>query len=307
MIFAAGLSPAWQQILQFETLQQGEVNRAETANWCASGKVLNVGIAAKLLGERTCLLSTIGGMSGEAIAAEIEAYGIQAEWIRVEQPTRVCTTILEESGATTELVENTSSVEQSVLDDFLERFQIYASVADVTVLTGSLPENAPVDSYARFIRNVPTKFILDIRGEGLTCCLPFNPYLIKPNREELELTVGEKLPDEAAVINAMHTLNKMGAQWVLVTDGPESVLLTSLEENWRFQPPRAEVVNPIGCGDCLAAGIAVGLSRGQTIVDAVKLGIGAATVNLGDLFPARVDVDSSANFAEQVLAKELPT
>ncbi len=304
MIFAAGLSPAWQQILQFETLQQGEVNRAESASWCASGKVLNVGIAAKLLGERTCLLSTIGGVSGEAIASEIEACGIQAEWIRVEQPTRVCTTILEQSGATTELVENTGSVEQSVLDDFLERFQIYASVADVTVLTGSLPENAPVDSYARFIRNVPTKFILDIRGEGLTCCLPFNPYLIKPNREELELTVGAELPDETAMVNAMQSLNKMGAQWVLVTDGPGNILLTSLEETWRFQPPHAEIVNPIGCGDCLAAGIAAGISRELPMVDAVKLGIGAATANLGKLLPAQVDEEASSKFAKQVVVEQ---
>lgn len=305
MIFAAGLSPAWQQILQFETLQQGEVNRAEVSNWCASGKVLNVAIAAKLLGERTSLLSTIGGVSGEAIAAEIEAYGIQTEWIRVDQPTRVCTTILEQTGVTTELVENTGPVDQSVLDDFLERFQIYASVADVTVLTGSLPDNAPVDSYARFIRNVPTKFILDIRGEGLTCCLPFNPYLIKPNREELELTVGVELPDEAAVINAMQSLNRMGTQWVLVTSGPESVLLTSLKETWRFHPPQAEVVNPIGCGDCLASGIAVGISRGLTMVDAVKVGIGAATVNLKNLLPAQLDAEASAKYAEQVVVEQL--
>ena len=305
MIFAAGLSPAWQQILQFKSLQQGEVNRAEAANWCASGKVLNAGIAAKLLGERTCLLSTIGGLSGEAIAANIDAYEIQTEWIRLDQPTRVCTTLLEQSGTTTELVENTASVEQSVLDDFRERFQIYASVADVTVLTGSLPENAPVDSYARFIRNVPTKFILDIRGEGLLCCLPFHPYLVKPNREELEQTINAELPDETAVINAMRSLNKMGAQSVLVTNGPGDILLTNLEETWRFRPPEAEVVNPIGCGDCLAAGIAVGISRELSLVDAVKYGIGAATVNLGKRLPAQVDDESTMKFAEQVQVEQL--
>ena len=39
MIVAAGLTPAWQQILRFDALRLGEVNRAVEAHWCASGKV----------------------------------------------------------------------------------------------------------------------------------------------------------------------------------------------------------------------------------------------------------------------------
>ena len=45
VILAAGLTPAWQQILVFERFSPGEVNRATQAVWCASGKVLNVGCA----------------------------------------------------------------------------------------------------------------------------------------------------------------------------------------------------------------------------------------------------------------------
>ena len=45
MILAAGLSPAWQQIMTLAELRIGEVNRARDVQWCASGKVLNVGLA----------------------------------------------------------------------------------------------------------------------------------------------------------------------------------------------------------------------------------------------------------------------
>ena len=45
MIIAAGLTPAWQQIMRFERLATGQVNRAREVAWCASGKVLNVGLA----------------------------------------------------------------------------------------------------------------------------------------------------------------------------------------------------------------------------------------------------------------------
>ena len=48
MILAAGLTPAWQQIVEFDGFAVGQVNRARSVHWCASGKVLNVGIALQM-------------------------------------------------------------------------------------------------------------------------------------------------------------------------------------------------------------------------------------------------------------------
>jgi sugar/nucleoside kinase (ribokinase family) len=48
-------------------------------------------------------------------------------------------------------------------------------------------------------------------------------------------------------------------------------------------------VNPIGCGDCLAAGLAIGLNRGQSLKEAVRLGMAAAADNVTQLQPARLD------------------
>ena len=45
MIVAAGLTPAWQQLMAFDALEPGAVNRAREVTWCSSGKVLNVAIA----------------------------------------------------------------------------------------------------------------------------------------------------------------------------------------------------------------------------------------------------------------------
>lgn len=305
MIFAAGLSPAWQQIMQFETLHVGEVNRAATANWCASGKVINVGIAAKHLGQPTSLLSLIGGASGESIAAEVEALGILADWIHVDLPTRVCTTILEKSGTTTELVENAGEVADTSLEEFADRFRTFAQVADVTVLTGSVPANASESYYSRLIRNVPARLVLDFRGAGLLQCLPFGPFLVKPNREELETTVGHALTDISSIVAAMKRLNSSGAEWVVVSDGPHSVLATSENETWRFTPPTVEVVNPIGCGDCLAAGIAVKVSQGHSVTDAIGFGIAAAALNATQLLPARLDADAVSELAEKVQFERL--
>ena len=210
------------------------------------------------------------------IAEELESLEILTDWVHVEQSTRVCTTILEVDGTTTELVGNTGSISDTALDEFIEKFRIHSQVADVSVLTGSIPANAGNEYYANLIRHLPGRFILDIRGEGLIQTLPYCPFLVKPNREELEQTVGSKLNTSEEILDAMQTLNGWGAQWVVVSNGPENLLLTSREEAWSFTPPKVQVVNPIGCGDCLAAGIAVAVSEGKSIPEAVIIGISAA-------------------------------
>ena len=76
MILAAGLTPAWQQILAFRRFIPGEVNRAHTAAWCASGKVLNVGCALHHLGAASKSLCLVGGTSGEQVRADFEKLGV---------------------------------------------------------------------------------------------------------------------------------------------------------------------------------------------------------------------------------------
>ena len=61
MILTAGLTPAWQQILLFDSFRQGEVNRAREAHWCTSGKVFNAGIAAHHLDASSRTLAPVGG------------------------------------------------------------------------------------------------------------------------------------------------------------------------------------------------------------------------------------------------------
>ena len=106
----------------------------------------------------------------------------------------------------------------------------------------------------------------------------------------------------------MRELNRLGAQWVVVTQGPQAVWLSSSNQAYRFVPPRvAEVVNPIGCGDALAAGIAWATRQGDSIIDAVRFGIGTAGDNLRKLMPCRLDGESVANRAHEVEVAEVPS
>ncbi|HJT78477.1 MAG TPA: PfkB family carbohydrate kinase, partial [Gemmataceae bacterium] len=111
MILAAGLTPAWQQVLEFDALAPGQVNRARAAHGCASGKVLNAARALHHLGAPARALTVVGGVPGAQIRDDFARLGIAARWVEGAVPTRVCTTILDGSRhAATELVPEAGEV-----------------------------------------------------------------------------------------------------------------------------------------------------------------------------------------------------
>lgn len=291
MILAVGLTPAWQQILLFDSFATGEVNRATEVHWCASGKVLNVGLALHRLGGPAQTLALVGGTAGEAIEREFRDENVSARWIQTEAPTRVCTTTLDQGkGITTELVENSPELLRSELDAFGEAYAEEAAAADLVVFSGSLPAGTPPTFYRDLLERSTAPAVLDIRGEELLQTLSQRPLLVKPNREELARTLDCTLADSRQLTAAMRELNRRGAHWVAVTDGADDVWVTSAEATYRFSPPRVEnVVNPIGCGDCLAAGFAWATQQGHEPIEAIRIGLAAAAENLNHRLPARLD------------------
>lgn len=308
MILAAGLTPAWQRILEFDEFRPGCVNRARSGQNCASGKVLNVGRALHALGAPQRTLTVVGGSTGSLIASDLAGLGVAARLIETDRPTRVCTTILNDSNPqTTELVENSSPLPAAVLDEYRQAFVDEAAEAGLIVLSGSLPDEAPSSFYRQLIGEQGDRVILDARGPELLQALAARPLLVKPNRGELAFTLERSLPDEASLLDGMRELNRLGAQWVVVTDGAHPVRVTSRDVTERMTPPAARVVNPIGCGDCLAAGIAVALWEGRKMLDAVQFGLAAAADNLGQLLPSGLNRSRVDGLVYKVIRHSMAT
>jgi len=128
--------------------------------------------------------------------------------------------------------------------------------------------------------------------------LELRPLLVKPNRHELSLTVGRPLDDDAALVAAIDELRRRGAQWVVVTDGAAPVWIAGPGGLWRAAPPRLAAINPIGAGDCLAAGLAWAISRGIALPEAVCSGVAVAAASIGHVLPGRFDASRVPAIAE---------
>jgi tagatose 6-phosphate kinase len=291
VILSAGLTPAWQQILVFDSFRYGEVNRARDVVWCASGKVFNAGIGAHHLGGPSLTLAPVGGPNLPQIEAEFAALGVPYRWVKTQAATRICTTILDQAtGTITELVENGRPLTPEELEAFRRAYAELAAGAALVVLIGSLPQDTPDTFYRELLQRTTCPTVLDFRGAGLLSVLDLEPYVVKPNRDELAQSLGRPLDDDQALVAAMRTLNGRGAQWVVITQGPAAVWATSAREIYRFRPLSVpDAVNPIASGDAVAATIAWATRSGRPLPDAVRLGIAAAAQNVRQLLPCRLD------------------
>lgn len=334
MILSAGLSPAWQQIVVLDALKPGEVNRAREVHWCASGKVLNVGIALGHLrnlpmaagdspgwrsqthhggqeNQTACepqkrvpavlTLAPVGGAAGAEIQREFESLGVPAQWIEVPQATRVCTTLLDRAtGQTTEIVENARTMDRPSIDQFCAEYLQLAKRAKTVVLAGSFPPGVETTLYRDLIRQTAAPVMVDAQGPPLLSALEARPFLIKPNREELGRTLGRSLHHRDDLISAMRECHERGARWVVVTQGSLPVLLWSSAGFCEVPVPPVMVNNPIGCGDCLAAGLAFGVAHGWNIADALTLALASAAQNAEQLLPARLETGRVVEFASLI-------
>ena len=290
-VVAAGLSPAWQTIMRFASLEAGEVNRASEVWRGASGKVLNVAVALATLGGGCRAVTVMGGAAAGWTAVELAGLGIELVAVPIAADTRCCTTLLDDAtGRTTELVENAPPITPEELARFVSAYEGAVAGAAAVVLSGSLPAGTPATIYRDLLERTPCPAIVDARGPELVAALSCRPLLVKPNREELARTVGRPLGSEVDLRAAMESLRERGAEWVLVTDGAKPAILLGPSGWFHVVPPRPErVINPIGCGDCLAAGIADQIARGRDPLEAIRFGMACASFNCGTLLAGRLD------------------
>lgn len=287
MITFIGFSPAWQQVYLVDSFCIGEVNRSPAAFAYASGKATNAAIvAAQLGGQRVQLTTIAGGPFGSLFESDVSRHDLTAVCLG-PATTRVCTTIVSNSGVATELVQNAPEVDQSLVD---------AVVSDVREVRpkaiaccGSLPAGVPDNIYGELMALTSGPTVLDAAGPALLQALPAEPTLVKPNRSELLTTLGldRTAPhDRTAIRDAMQTLLDAGAQAVLVTDGARPAVLLTDDGLEEFPVPEVRrMVNPIGAGDSLTGATTQALAAGRSLPDAIEIGLRAASEKCGRLRP----------------------
>ncbi len=159
--------------------------------------------------------------------------------------------------------------------------------ADVTLLTGCQPPDVidPV-LYRRLASDLGTngrRVIADLTGPPLTAALEGGVELLKLSDEELvreQWAGGTSAPD---LLAAAERLRAAGAAKVLISRGASPALLVE----GGSRPVQVELAAPVfyaldhrGAGDSMFAATGVGLARGLSATEALRLGMAAGSLNV---------------------------
>jgi 1-phosphofructokinase family hexose kinase len=309
-ILCVGLTPCLQRTMRLKGLEVGQVNRAVFVTVSSGGKPINVARALGGIGESPLVTGFASGDTGSAMVAFLRDLSLETDMVWTTQATRICTTLIDETtGSVTELVEEAplpTPDEWSALDAKLSSL---LSKSDMMVLAGAPPPASAGDIYASLAqkaRESGSEVLIDSRGEPLMRALPCAPLLAKLNDQELAETCGGFIDTEDGLREAGRKLIEGGARWLLVTRGKMDAWLLNDTAAWRFTPPAVEVLNVVGSGDATMAGIAAGLRRGQSMPDAVRLGIACGSAGATTLTPGDLDVDLVEELVPEVRVSRVP-
>lgn len=272
MIYTLTTNPAIDMNLSTNGIKRKEVNRTFDTVYSANGKGLNVSFVLKYFGIDSTVLGFFGGFSGDYIIKETKKKGVGIMPTMVDDITRINIFVNDGEGEF-KFVNSGSFVNRDKQEEMLKTLKTTDDLEYLTI-NGSLPpgiDTSYYDEVLKICKEKGTKVILDISSPKLKDLLKYNPFLIKPNDEEIKDIFGIIMRDEEDVKDLLKYLNEMGAQNILLTLGENGSYFYNGENIYFATTQKVELLSSACAGDsALAAFLSVWLENPENIELALK-------------------------------------
>ena len=293
MIYTVTFNPSLDYVVAVDDFQAGQINRTSNESIFAGGKGINVSTVLKELGINSVALGFIAGFTGQELKSKLQEQGIVTEFIDVKEGyTRINMKLRsdilidpETDGVChqeTEINGQGPVVSERELIQLMDKINSLTE-EDMLVVSGSVCRGVPQSIYAELVKLCNEKSIrvvVDASSVLLWNVLEHGPFLIKPNKEELEDLFYRDIDSKEEVIFYAKELQNRGAKNVLVSLGKDGAVLVAEDgQVYEMDAPQGKVVNSVGAGDSMVAGFLAGCYDAENFEKALCFGIcaGSAT------------------------------
>jgi 1-phosphofructokinase len=305
-IVTVTLNPALDLTGNLPHVDLGSLNRIETSNMHASGKGINVAVVASNLNTKVTATGILGQNNQAPFVALFSQNNITDQFIRVPGNTRINVKLIENSDQTTELNFPGLTIQPQSIKDLETKIIKLLVNNDIFVLSGSLPESLPSNTWAKIITPIVTagKVVLfDSSGLAIAEGIKALPTFIKPNETELSTLMGRDTNSAEYQQKAAEQLLKLGIKNVVISKGKNGVSWFQDKVLIQAIPPKVKVVNTVGAGDSLVAGMAVGLSYGLKDEEVLRMACAVAAIKITQIDMAIKDSADIEKMKQQVTIK----
>ncbi|MDD4004626.1 MAG: hexose kinase [Elusimicrobiaceae bacterium] len=307
-ILVVNLNFAIDKTAVIDSLERGRVYRMKNVKTMPGGKGVNVARALQTLGAPAALMGFVAGHNGRWITEVLTKDGFNSICVPFSPgESRVCYSIADTNGVSTDFNEEGSPVPRQARDLFVRRYTAALGNCDLAAFCGRLMPGLPVSFFNQLIAIARTKNIAcaaDTSGAPLRAIVKAGPDLIRINREEFEFMA--RRPFTAENLGVLYAqASKNGTRHIMVTDGPGPTLAVSDGQLWKFCPPPVTVVTPVGAGDSCMAGLLYSFAAGKTRRKCAEFALGAAASDCLSLGAGIIDAKQCQSLARKVKSVKL--
>ena len=265
------------------------------------GKGSNAAVCAARLGAETYFVGKVGR---DAFAAEfvamLEREGVHREKVLYseELPTGVGIILFNSIGTNLIAIDPGANGQLSP-SDLAEHVE---TIRDSAVIVS--PLEIPLETAlagAKLAKEYGVKAVLnpapasDLRRADLSCV-----FALTPNETEARTCLGLAPAELARDAELATALLELGPENVMLTRGRQGVLWVSRSGLKRIPALAVKPIDTVGAGDAFNAGLAVGLSEGESVLEAIAMGVTTASLSTEKRetlasYPYRAEVDQRMN------------
>ena len=259
------------------------------------GAARNIAENLARLGVNTVLLSVVGGdVFGQTILSHTAEAGVNVEHIIVsrEHPSGAYMALLDEGGRLIVALDEMSAIEE-LTPGCVEAHKGLLYGADMLIFDGNLPIEtmAALTEFAH-LEGIP----VCVDPTSVALAPSVTPFLDRidlfmPNLAEAQVFCDCDVAVGREAITAARKLVQLGVGTAVIALGADGVAWAASDESgWIPAFPIDEVVDTVGAGAALTAGVVFGLLNDVPLDEAVRLGASAAALTLQSHETVRSDL-----------------
>ena len=290
MIWCVSLNPALDVTYHLgPELTLDTINIARGMDAQLGGKGNNVARVAQQLGSSVAVVTLLGGFVGFELDQRARNLGLSVLSVPVSGDSRVCLTLVSDTGTVTELRPPGPVVNPEVAHQLLKKLVANVLPDDWVTISGSLPQGLNLDTYAKWVaalRERVAGIAVDASGVALKLALAQEPTIATPNQDEYEALGWQGRPVKTQMVI---TRGRDGVSW----HRPDGQVTTWLA-------PKVHVINPVGAGDTFLGTLVARLAKGDLLDEALPFAVAAPSASVERLGVATFDPDRLQQLRKEV-------
>ena len=271
MVYTLTLSPSLDYIVLVDDFKIGAINRSSHESYYPGGKGINVSIMLSNLGVKSKAIGFLGGFVGDFILENLKKYMFDCDFVFVDGISRINVKLPGDNE--TAINGSGPTVLKSDIDLLISKLKKLGD-DDILVISGGACKFNDFNIYEYILENINknVKVVVDTTKSLLISTLKYHPFLIKPNKEELEEALNVKINSLDDLYNEALKLVDMGAENVIVSLGSEGAILVNKNDKIYTKAISGNVINTVGAGDSLIAGFLYQYLKNNDLACALKFG-----------------------------------